>query len=259
MQITLSLKKTIEQSANDYFEKSKKLRRKVDGCKEIIAKFQAQLATLEKKQKLEEERVSVEKPKRTLDWYEKFRWFRTSEGLLCIGGRDATTNEVVIKKHTDPNDVVFHTEMSGSPFFVLKTEGKTPNEASLQEAADATATFSRAWKLDLPSAEVFSVNPSQVSKQAPSGEYMSKGSFMITGKRTNHRATVNCATGSLDGKIMSGPVSAISANCKDYFVIKQGKGKPSDCAKKIAKKLGADVDDVLRTLPAGGCEIEARP
>src|SRR3989304_2120208 len=102
MQIILSLKKTLEQNANDYFEKSKKLRRKIQGTKDIIAKFEAQIATLGKKQQVEEKRITTVKPKRQMEWFEKFRWFTTSEGFLCIGGRDATTNEVVIKKHTAP-------------------------------------------------------------------------------------------------------------------------------------------------------------
>ena len=28
------------------------------------------------------------------EWYEKFRWFYSSEGFLCIGGRDSTTNDI---------------------------------------------------------------------------------------------------------------------------------------------------------------------
>ena len=32
------------------------------------------------------------------EWYDKFLWFFSSEGFLCIAGRDAATNEVVVKK-----------------------------------------------------------------------------------------------------------------------------------------------------------------
>ena len=30
--------------------------------------------------------------------YMKFRWFISSDGFLCLGGRDATSNEIIIKK-----------------------------------------------------------------------------------------------------------------------------------------------------------------
>jgi len=46
------------------------------------------------------------------EWYEKFRWFISSDDFLILGGRDATSNEIVIKKHTEKNDLVFH-----RPFF----------------------------------------------------------------------------------------------------------------------------------------------
>ena len=39
--------------------------------------------------------------KKSREWFEKFHWFYTSEGFLCIGGRDSTSNEIIIKKHTD--------------------------------------------------------------------------------------------------------------------------------------------------------------
>src|SRR3989344_2392784 len=251
MQITLNLKKTLEQSANEYFERSKKIRKKAEGAREIIAQFKHQLADIDKKQQVEEQKITEKKTKAPLEWFEKFRWFISSEGFLCIGGRDATTNEVIIKKHADKDDTILHTEMAGSPFFAIKSNGKKIGKETIQEAADATATFSRAWKLGIGSAEVYSVTPEQVSKKAPSGEYMSKGAFMITGKRTYHQGNVNAAIGKLEnGKVMCGPQAAVKANCKEYSIITEGKDKPSDCAKKIARKLGAEIDDVLRILPA---------
>ena len=256
MQITLNLKKKLEQTANEYFEGAKKARKKAETAREIVAKFKKELAVLEKKQLVEEKKVEIKRtaPK---EWYEKFRWFISSEGFLCIGGRDSTSNEVVVKKHTDKEDILMHTEAPASPFFVIKTEGKKPSDITMQEAADATASFSRAWKLGVSAAEVFSVNPEQVSKQAPSGEYMPKGAFMIRGKRTFYQGKMGVAVGKLtDGRVMCGAESAVKAHCKEYILVKQGNDKPSDCAKKIAKKLGVDIDEVLRALPAGTCQTK---
>ncbi len=256
MQLTLNLKKKLEQTANEYFEKAKKARKKAEGARAIILKFKKELEALERKQAVEIKKVEK---KRTApaEWYEKFRWFISSEGFLCIGGRDATSNEVVIKKHTDKDDIIFHTEAPGSPFFVIKTSGKKPSDVTMQEVADATASFSRAWKLGLSTTEAYALTPEQISKQAPSGEYMPKGAFMIRGKRTYYQGSVRLAAGKLaDGRIMSGPETAVKANCKEYALVVQGKDKPSDCAKKIAKKLAADIDEVLRVLPAGTCQVK---
>ena len=255
MRITLNLKKSLEQNANEYFEHAKKARRKAEGARAIVLKFKKQLDELERKQAVEEKKVVVKKevPR---EWYEKFRWFISSEGFLCIGGRDATTNEVIIKKHTDKDDFVFHTEAPGSPFFVIKAEGKKPTDITKKEVAIATACFSNAWKIGVSATEVYEVKPEQVSKKAPSGEYMPKGGFMIAGKRTYYQGIMKLAVGKLaDERIMSGPETAIAANCKKYAKIEQGRDKPSDCAKKIAKILEADIDNVLRVLPAGSCKV----
>jgi predicted ribosome quality control (RQC) complex YloA/Tae2 family protein len=257
MQITLNLKKKLEQSANEYFEKAKKSRKKAEGARDIVLKFQRELAELEKKQQAAAQKETEKKQKAPAQWYEKFRWFISSEGFLCIGGRDATSNEVVIKKHVDKDDVVFHTEAPGSPFFVIKTEGKKPSDITMQETADATACFSKAWKLGVSAAEVFAVKPDQVSKQAESGEYMPKGAFMIRGKREFYQGKMVVAVGKLeDSRVMSGAESAVKAHCKEYALVIQGKDKPSDCAKKIARKIKADIDEVLRVLPAGTCQVK---
>jgi predicted ribosome quality control (RQC) complex YloA/Tae2 family protein len=257
MQITLNLKKKLEQSANEYFEKAKKSRKKAEGARDIVLKFQKELAELEKKQQVAAQKESEKKQKAPLQWYEKFRWFISSEGFLCIGGRDATLNEVVIKKHTDKDDIVFHTEAPGSPFFVIKTESKKPSDLTMQEVADAVACFSKAWKIGVSAAEVFAVKPDQVSKQAESGEYMPKGAFMIRGKRNFYQGKMVVAVGKLeDGRVMSGPESAVKTHCKEYAIVLQGRDKPSDCAKKIARKIKADIDEVLRVLPAGTCQVK---
>ena len=46
-------------------------------------------------------RKKTEKKNRKQEWYEKFHWFFSSEDFLCIGGKDATSNEIIIKKHTE--------------------------------------------------------------------------------------------------------------------------------------------------------------
>ena len=65
-------------------------------------------------------------------WYEKFRWFTTSDGFLVVAGKDTVSNEVLIKKYTKQEDVVFHAEITGSPFVVIKAEGKEISEADTQ-------------------------------------------------------------------------------------------------------------------------------
>ncbi len=260
MRLTLNTKKSIEKNAETYFEKAKKAKGKIEGLKTALKRFELQ------KEKLQKEKESVisrlekpkpTKPEREKEWYEKFRWFYSSEGFLCIGGRDATTNDIVVKKHTQPGDLVFHTEAPGSPFFIIKAEGKTIGESTKEETAQAAATYSKGWKLGVSSMEVYHVTPEQVTKEAKAGEYLAKGAFMVIGKRTYYHPNLEVAVGILDdGRVMGGPLPSVRKHCKKYAVIKQGDEKPSDIAKHLIKLLGAGTpDEIISVLPSGEMRI----
>lgn len=261
VRIDLYLDKTIEQNAGLYFENAKKFKRKVEGAKQAISLYSQKLKDLEKKKQAEkdeyDEKLIVDKPVNK-EWYEKFRWFLSSEGFLVIGGRDATTNEIIIKKHADKNDIVFHTDIAGSPFFLVKTGGKSVGDTTLREVADATVTFSRVFKLGMLSTPVFYVNPDQITKEANSGEYLTKGAFVIRGKTNYIENHINVAVGKLeDGRLMVGPIGAIKAHCKEFLIIERGHLKPSELAKKIRAKLGGQIDSIIRALPTGEMNIKS--
>ena len=258
--LVLDLTKTVEENAAEYFEAAKKVKKKLKGAEEALQQNLKKLKELEaKKEKFDaEEQKKAIFVQRKREWYEKFRWFISSEGFLVIGGRDATSNEVVIKKHTEKNDLVLHTDMAGSPFFVVKAEGKKIPEATIREAADATCTFSRAWKLGLQTSDVFYVSPEQVSKKTKAGEYMGKGAFMVYGKSNYVENKINLAIGvTLNKAVMAGPEEAIKKNCEKYVSLRPGEEKASSIAKKINYKLGGnlDLDEIIRSLPGGEFEF----
>ena len=99
---------------------------------------------------------------RKKSWFERYRWFYTSDDILAIGGRDSSSNSAVIRKHVEKNDKIFHAEVNGSPFFILKDEQNTATPLSLKEVAHATACFSRAWKEEMYGINAYWVNPEQV-------------------------------------------------------------------------------------------------
>lgn len=263
--VVLELKKSVDQNASTYFEKAKKAKKKHQGAEEALKRSLKKLKELEnKKEKFDAEEKQKETLKeRKKEWYEKFRWFFSSEGFLVIGGRDATSNEIVIKKHTDNDDLVFHTDIAGSPFFVIKVKSPPsqatsthPTEKTIKEVADATCTFSRAFKLGLQSTSVFYVKPEQLTKEAKPGEYIPKGGFITKGKLKYIDNKINLAVGITESDaIMSGPLESIKKNCKNYIVFQQGNLKPSDAAKKIKAKIGGSLDEIIRALPAGNFQI----
>src|SRR5690348_5593501 len=96
MRIIIDSRKTIEQNAATYFERAKKAKRKLEGARKAIAIAQEKISAASEMKKEKEHVVKVQRKK---EWYENLRWFISSDEFLCIGGRDATTNEVVVKKH----------------------------------------------------------------------------------------------------------------------------------------------------------------
>jgi len=257
VKLTLDINKSLEHNASMYYDKAKKAKKKIVGAKEALIESHKKLKKLEKEQLkqeiIEKEKVNISKEK---EWYEKFHWFISSEGFLVIGGRDATTNEILIKKHTEKNDVVFHTDMVGSPFFVIKTNNKEPSEKTLREVADATVSYSKAWKLGIDSTPVFHCKPEQLTKEAKSGEFVPKGGFVTTGKLDYIDNKINIAIGMKDNKIMGGPLEAVEKNCEKFVKIERGSEKPSSVAKFILKKVGGDLDSIIRVLPSGGVKIK---
>jgi predicted ribosome quality control (RQC) complex YloA/Tae2 family protein len=252
MELRLDINKTIEQNAEKYFERAKKFKKKIPGIKNTIEMYKERLEKSELALAEQQSKPKIERVKK--EWFEKFRWFISSNGFLVIGGRDATTNEIIAKKHMDKNEMVFHTELPGSPFVVIKnSDSKLIPEHTIREAAELCASFSKSWKSGRTTAEVFHVNPTQVSKEAPAGlAALPKGSFMITGKRNFMNVTLNLAVCNI-GRIMTGPVSAVKKQCEDkslpYVEIIQGEDKLSDAGKKIQKIIGGELDDIIRNLP----------
>jgi len=246
--IELDIDSKIENLINNLYMKNKKIARKIDGAKSILIKFRNKKIVAH----------SIEKPKlkRQIkrEWFEKFRWFYTSSNLLAIGGRDATSNEILIKKHLEVNDLVFHTEMSGSPFFILK-DGRDSSKIDIEEVAIATASYSRAWKLNMFDADVFYVNPAQVSKTANPGEYLNKGSFMVRGKRNFLNVKLEVSIGEKDGKMIGGPTSAISSQIEEYSSLIPGERKKSDVTKSISQKFNHSAEEVIRFVPNGESKL----
>ncbi|HOI18463.1 MAG TPA: NFACT RNA binding domain-containing protein [Candidatus Woesearchaeota archaeon] len=273
--IELDLNKSLEENAGLYFENAKKLKKKLSGAKSTLEKFQKKHSELSLNSSEKTNIPSIKESKKR-EWFEKFRWFLTSNNILVIAGRDSTTNEILIKKYTKENDLVFHTDMAGSPFAVIKLSGDEElglplqkkeelPEKILQEVADFTVSFSKAWTKGMSALEVFYVDPTQVTKNPNSGESLSKGAFVIRGKVNYLLGRMTLAVGiikktnnSTQEKLMVAPLQAIKANCKENFqLVLQGKKKPSEIAKLIKTKFSYDdLDEIIRMLPSGTLELK---
>ena len=266
--IIIDPKLTIAENAENYYEKGKKAKRKTKGALIAIENTKKQLEKIKAKKDIAMEHISTPKKrvKKNLKWYEKMRWFVSSQGVLVIGGRDANSNENVVKKYLEPQDIYLHADIHGASSTAIKLNGHELNDSILKESGEFAASFSSAWSNGFSSQDVFWVHPDQVSKTPESGEFLPKGSFVIRGHRNYIRgARVKLAIGIVDyeGKrIMAGPIEAHEAHCENFVVIKPGYTKKEALAKKIINKINEDdlltLDDIIRVLPSGKCDIDEK-
>ncbi|WP_461461215.1 ribosome rescue protein RqcH [Methanobrevibacter sp.] len=264
--ININSKISIPENANIYYEKAKKAKRKIDGANIAIENTKKQLEDIlnKKDNAMSSIMLPQKRVKKELKWYEKLRWFVSSTGILVIGGRDANSNENIVKKYLDNNDIYMHADIHGAPSIAIKLNGKELDENTIKESAIFAASFSSAWSDGYSTQDVYWVTPEQVSKSPESGEYVAKGSFIIRGRRNHVRgAKLRIAVGIVDyeGKrLMAGPEEAMKSLTDNYIVIKPGYTKKEAMAKSILSKINEDniieLDDIVRVLPTGKCDFD---
>lgn len=252
----LSLRKSLFDNAARFYERGKRAKRKMKGARAALEETRKKLDEVEAKIGEAEElgkikpakaiEELVERKIKRKEWFEKFRWFVSSDGFLVVAGKDAVSNEVLVKKYTEDGDVVFHADVVGAPFVVVKTKGKKPNEQCLREASEFAAAFSRGWREGFASVDVYWVKPEQLSKGGPSGEYVPRGGFVVRGKRNWMRgAPLKMAIGVVveDGevKFAGGPVDSVKAKTNAYVVIVPGDLKGKAFFKRILKILAGKI------------------
>jgi predicted ribosome quality control (RQC) complex YloA/Tae2 family protein len=251
----LSLRKTLYENAAEFYDRGKRAKQKSMGVLPALAESRKKLAEIEKRLS-EVEALKTAAPAEAMEevakrrveskeWFEKFRWFRSSEDFLVVAGKDTVSNEVLIKKYTSPYDVVFHAEIVGSPFVVVKTEGKEPGEATLREAGEFAAAFSRAWRENMGSADVYWVKPEQLSKSGPSGESVPHGAFVVNGKRNWTRGVaLKVAVGVVadgEAEFVGGPVNAVKAKAKVFVVLVPGDLAGKDILRVVLRGLSLQL------------------
>lgn len=216
VEIELDFTKTLEENRVLIYSEIKKLKRKIKRAEEYIGSVKVR--HIEKK---------VEKQKKS--WFENYRFFYAADGSLVVAGKDAQTNEELIKKHVEKDDVVVHAEIKGAPFVIIKGG----SQEVVEEAAEFAAAYSKAWSLGLGSVDVYWVKPKQVTKSAPSGEYLPKGAFMIIGKKNYVKNVPTRIAIGFEDRIVALPIkTAISKNIPHVMIC------PGDIdAEVLAKKI----------------------
>jgi hypothetical protein len=140
---------------------------------------------------------------------------------------------------------VFHAEITGAPFVVVKSEGKIVGEQTLREAGEFAAAYSRAWRENTGSADVYWVKPDQLSKSGPSGEYVPHGAFAVNGKRNWTRGVpLKLAIGVVandEAVFVGGPVDAVKDKTNVYLTLVPGDLMGKELLKRVLRVLSSKL------------------
>lgn len=261
--IKIDLYQDLEATASQYYDKAKASEEKMESAEKALKNTKDEIEALGEEDIELEEVMEDKSEKRSKKWFEKYRWFYSSDGYLVLIGKDAQTNEMLVKKHMDSEDLYLHADFDGAPSVVIK-EGQNAPESTRKQAAKAAVSFTKAWKAGIGAADVYYVDPDQVTKDPESGEYLSKGAFVIRGERDyfrNVKTDVSLGPYKMEEDLyvpMCGPKNAVKQNCDEFVELRPGHKKKSEVAKKINRNFqdyNLDLDYIVRCLPPGKSEI----
>ncbi|MGB8162857.1 MAG: ribosome rescue protein RqcH [Nitrososphaeraceae archaeon] len=274
----IKFESSIPKSSSLLFSRAKELERGAINIDKASEELRLRVEKLQNQTQKIHEKIQFSKLE-SKQWYERYRWFVTSDGYLVIGGRDASSNSAIIRKYMTENDIIFHAEIHGSPFFLVKNVNnqEKQNSSYVEETAQATISFSRAWKDGLSSGDAYWVFPNQVKKGAPTGQFLPKGSFVIEGKRNFCRGIelkLSIGLVQIEKKysIVCGPLNAVIKRSLVFASLLPGGTDQMNLAKRVksefvraisefdqslaeyCKKIS--LDEFIRMLPPGQSKIE---
>jgi len=255
----LNWKKSVTENAQHYYEEVKKLKAKLEGALEAIEDTKRRTEQLEDEEFVLKAKMQEGQKKSRPAWFERYKWFISSEGVLVIAGKDAKSNEQIVKKHLKPGDRYVHADIHGAPSVIVKAK-EDMTEITFEEAGIFSLAMSKAWNAGIAGGSAYWVTPEQVSKRAESGEFIPKGAFIIRGKRNYFeklelRLGIGVCTFTSKPMIMCGPVSAARKNCQEFVEIVPGDLAKEKAVKELAARFSWDISEVQAILPSGGVKI----
>ena len=271
IEIVVEVSSSLMNLVSKIYDGAKDEERRVTSIRKAMRPFLEKKKSLQNSVLVEEQAKEEPTVRKERSWYFNYRWFYTSDGHFAVGGRDASSNGALIRKHLEPGDKVFHAGINGSPFFVLKGESEASEEI-VSEVCQAVVVYSRGWRGGLAAGDAFWVRPDQVKTHAPSGMYLPKGSFLIEGKKNivkglQMKVSVGLVDNHEEVSLIGGPRGALEKYAIALIDVVPDRGESSDLAKKVKSELirifpnaaektkKIPIDDFIRVLPSGGGRV----
>ena len=201
--------------------------------------------------------AKVEVNRKTMK-FENYWWF-ISNGFTILCGKNADDNEFILS-NVEPDDILVHGHFDKSPWAVIKN----PNKLEIPlKVIDYTGSFvvQRSWNwIENCSNNSYYTFPNQISKSAPSGEFIGKGARMVHQKNFLSNANLEMGIGVIfksndkyihklnsDSSVDFAMVTCapyLSMVDYDYKVKIKPSGKKNDKGRK--KQLGTIISKLLK-------------
>ncbi len=251
--IWINVREPVMLQIQRLYEEAKKFKRKIESAKEKLSSLP---------EKRVEDRVQQASIRRK-EWYERYHWSFTRNGFLVIAGKNASQNEAIVKKHMDNNDIFLHAEIHGAPATVLKCgSGNFPTEEDIWDAAVIAAVYSRGWREKIGALDVYWVKAEQVTKKAPSGQFLWKGGFMIYGEKNYLHGIPLMLTVGIERvendsyRYIVGSEESVRARGNPIALLAPGETRPHEIGKQIIKiirkrstLIAPRIEELLQLLP----------
>ena len=266
--IPILLHRPVRESAQVLFDEAKRLKAKLAGAEAALRQSEGRLRLAHDLGPPVPSAAAggggpVVRP-RKIHWFERYRWFVSSEGILVIGGRDAPSNDLIVRRYLNPGDLYVHAEIHGAPSVVVKhpAPGQPgPTEITLREACQWGLAFSKAWRGGIASGDAFWVTPEQVSKAGASGEFVPRGAWVIHGTKNYVRdlpTELALGTTRYEGVDLwtVAPRSALASRGEVRWVLTPGDERERPVREvELSRDLGLSRDRLQSLLPAGGITV----
>jgi predicted ribosome quality control (RQC) complex YloA/Tae2 family protein len=257
--LELHYEESVDENAQRFYEQKKALTEKAVRIEKALEESRRELRRVQKSAQRREKRKPIYGPSKRF-WFDAYRWTLSSRRVLILGGKDARSNEKLVRKHLNPGDRYVHADLTGAPSVVVKG-GAEADEQTLREASRFALVYSKAWRHGLGSGSAFWVTPDQVSKTAESGEYVKKGSFVIRGKRNYlHKLALVLALGEVEvegnRRVIGGDPDALRALSSRYLLVRPaGPLRRQDLARTLSHAFEVPAEEMERILPTGAFEV----
>lgn len=260
--VPLQRDRPARESGQALYEEAKRAQSKLAGAEAALRESEGRLAAPIPAVARPKAPARSERPKAR--WFERYRWFISTEGAIVVAGRDASSNDTVVKRHLKEGDVYVHADLHGAASVVVKhpEAGAPPlTETTYREAGQWAVAFSKAWRAGLASASAFWVTPDQVSKAGESGEFVARGAWVVRGtKHVMRDLPTELALGTIDyeGETRWTVAPPEAVRRRGVVRVLLTPGDDRDRSKReveLSRDLGIPRPVLQSLLPAGGLTL----